>query len=257
MKRFKILILLSFLIVSGSRLDSSQAYCNRIALVATPDSCLYYLPHRFSSKWDNPDSLLWDTCSDSKDLYTRIVHVFFQVKAISLPWAPDSALVETTWEAIDTSFPLIRQTFQQIANARGQYQLRKEYPDDTSSPLSQGFTMRFQVYQNVDSVLADLSVLEEVHNWVASPRFFDDKILKAEEAENLEIFPNPAIGLLHVRFQANSASRIQLLDSRGRAVLENGITAGQSYSSLPLNGLAAGTYILKVGSEFRKFQILK
>lgn len=65
-----------------------------------------------------------------------------------------------------------------------------------------------------------------------------------------EVFPNPAIDAVRFRYQFPQAGTLQctLLDATGKRVLSNRYptTAGGGTETIPLQNLAAGTYLLDI-----------
>ncbi|MFT4662068.1 MAG: hypothetical protein ACI8XB_002356 [Patiriisocius sp.] len=61
------------------------------------------------------------------------------------------------------------------------------------------------------------------------------------EGANLEVYPNPATNLLHIKY-AHDVERINITDMNGQLVLEN----SKNISSIDISNLQEGIYLLKV-----------
>lgn len=62
-----------------------------------------------------------------------------------------------------------------------------------------------------------------------------------------KVYPNPATDVLHIDLPADAAGTIDLYDAQGRKVLGRNAACGES--SLPLDGVEAGFYFLKVATD--------
>ncbi len=76
-------------------------------------------------------------------------------------------------------------------------------------------------------------------------------VISAALPGSFEVFPNPASEQLYMRYQFPHAGVLQctLLDATGKTILNRRIEAvvGGSTEALNLQGIAAGTYLLRVG----------
>ena len=81
-------------------------------------------------------------------------------------------------------------------------------------------------------------------------RLLDANVLSAHapaQAEELHVWPVPAREVLHLRLPAARAGReLTLLDGLGRVVARQAVGAGEAAPALPVAGLPAGSYVLRV-----------
>jgi hypothetical protein len=68
--------------------------------------------------------------------------------------------------------------------------------------------------------------------------------------DRINLFPNPANDVLNIQLPAvvSSATRIQMIDSYGRAVQENSFDIGEQSKTINTQGLAGGIYIVQIGT---------
>ena len=73
----------------------------------------------------------------------------------------------------------------------------------------------------------------------------------AEEQEAMAVFPNPAVDMINVVFDAEAgAANISIVDVSGRTVkqMEQHLTIGQNHLYLNISDLNSGVYFLKVNN---------
>jgi hypothetical protein len=120
--------------------------------------CSIQPDREFEDCW-NPDSILIDTCRASTtygQYYGRgRYNLEFKYAVLELPQAPYDSVVEVPWTMIDTSFPMLREAFQQLENLFGGLWLRKVSPQvaDTNHAASKHFELRFDSIIRIDSVI--------------------------------------------------------------------------------------------------------
>lgn len=66
-------------------------------------------------------------------------------------------------------------------------------------------------------------------------------------AAQIDVFPNPTTGILHVTFQNELIEKLELFDVQGRMIIAN--TESGFSSELDLSGLTDGVYVVKVFSS--------
>jgi hypothetical protein len=77
---------------------------------------------------------------------------------------------------------------------------------------------------------------------------------------DLQIFPNPAINILHITFEAIGTVQLSLKDLSGRSVMERSISSNGVYQEqLSLANLANGLYLLRItnGTESYTSKVIK
>lgn len=66
------------------------------------------------------------------------------------------------------------------------------------------------------------------------------------EQESLTLFPNPATTSLNIGYRSAVAATLRLVDMKGAVLHTQAIAAGNQTFSIPVNGIAAGAYLLHV-----------
>jgi hypothetical protein len=119
------------------------------------DSCLLL----YRGPLLNPDSAYVDSCSASPTYgevfqYHRF-EILFDYYVIFTPVAPEDTLITVGWDAIDTNYSALRSTFHALALRFGNLHLVKGTPHltDTGATLNHTFSLYFDSYQCVDSVM--------------------------------------------------------------------------------------------------------
>jgi hypothetical protein len=64
----------------------------------------------------------------------------------------------------------------------------------------------------------------------------------------VRLYPNPASSIVHLEFENKASAEICLLDATGKALKKTTLSAGQSSTSLDIEGLSKGLYIMKIES---------
>jgi hypothetical protein len=72
------------------------------------------------------------------------------------------------------------------------------------------------------------------------------------ELQNIELFPNPTEGDIHIRYfsEVDSKLNISITDISGKEVNKTDVMSksGNNLVVLPTEGLSSGTYLIKVGN---------
>lgn len=209
----------------------------------------------------NSDSMMVDTCGldaescvhaammgDRNRYYSKTGYLIdFDVPAIRLPTAPEDSILEVTWDAIDTALSVLRADMEGLENKYGSYVLRKLDPADSSS---QRFELRMDDYENVDSIVVDLSEIDNLR-LDRDPNFEFILSGPADRAEDLglTVFPSPARDYVIVTAREPARS-ISLYDLLGREVAVPSISSmsGADRLRLDLHTLPDGVWYLRVNN---------
>jgi hypothetical protein len=246
------------------------------------DSCL---SPRFIYSVANPydsihppagDSVLFDTCNSTplNVLYTRyatILFDYFSPPILNLPWAPADSILEVSWRAIDTSFPAIRDSFQNLELKIDSFVLQKVYPDDTvlihnsdsGSVIPRYFYLRFlgYGYYNEDSIASALSSIPGITFLLPGP----PDVVPAGVSESnqnpqnhLHLFPNPAGETIRLQSDTdNIYGQIEIIDALGRTIRSILVAQGIQDVEIDIHDLPSGSYSLLCGNNIVPFTHLK
>jgi hypothetical protein len=80
------------------------------------------------------------------------------------------------------------------------------------------------------------------------------------DINNVELYPNPAEGDVHIKFSANQAEKmvVQITDITGKVVSTSQITSkeGSNLIIVPTDGMSSGTYFVKLGNNAKALKFV-
>lgn len=234
----------------------------------------------------NPDSVALDTCLNSPTFNQRYARQWWQfeftVNAISLPAFPADTLswdslrsvshldFDTTWEAIDTAYMLLRTEFQSLERTYGHITLRKLLPwiTDTTYGQTRAFILRFDNYCPILGATASLDSIQQVTHVVYNHRDLRDSNIPNERSSQdirsqyLILFPNPTENYLNIVFNRGNfiahQTDVNIYDMLGQLRIVKTIQAGQNLqAAIDVSGLTNGMYILHCGATNKCFAVVK
>jgi hypothetical protein len=162
--RFSIILIIQyFLIAYQSNSQIPDCMCVPLSYPQTGqiinlDSSIVFDTCGVQYKYSNCDSSFWYNLKSDygeqakKKVYSKGYWVIlFEVSAIPIPAAPkEDTLIYVDWTAIDTAYPEIRNTFQQMEENFGDLYFRKMSP--TAGENAKNFRLYFTNYVNIDSI---------------------------------------------------------------------------------------------------------
>jgi hypothetical protein len=69
--------------------------------------------------------------------------------------------------------------------------------------------------------------------------------------KKMKIYPNPASGILNIRFSKTQRGFLFLFDLAGKCILKSSVN-NQTHARILTKGMAAGVYILQVDGFYQK-----
>ena len=105
----------------------------------------------------------------------------------------------------------------------------------------------------------DINASKEVWNFVSKYNIngligCPSLALSEKEEANFEIYPNPSTGIIEVKGDFNSNWNFEIIDLRGMK-----ITSGRIFDlkTIDLSHLESAVYFIKIGTEMKRFQLVK
>jgi len=214
------------------------------------------------------DSVLFDTCNSTplNALYSRFATIIFDSNAINLPWAPADSILDVAWQAIDTNYPVLRDSFQNLELTFGSFIFQKEYPDDTNSStvVPNIFYLRFlgYGYYNEDTLDSALSAIPGIIFYLPpAPDIYPAGVVNGanQSVQNhFMLFPNPAHETIRIQSDAdNLLGQIQIIDALGRPIKSIFAAQGRQGVEIDIHDLPTGSYSLRCGNNIVPFTHLK
>jgi PKD repeat protein len=120
----------------------------------------------------------------------------------------------------------------------------------TSNYFSENFKMKFRF----EAAGGNNIYLDDINLYSGAPS--DNLVLginEISELENIELFPNPTEGDIHLRYFSNADSKlnVSITDVSGKEVNTTDVfsKSGNNLIILPTDGLSSGTYFIKLGNN--------
>ena len=241
------------------------------------DSCLILAEEKFKSIDANPDSVMIDTCecsdihwTDCKHLYSKQWYeITFPIGAIHLPAYPPDTTILITWEDVDTNFQDIRNGLYNMQNIFGNYILKKVYPQTSDSTKlgSRFFHVKFNNYIKIDSVVNYLKSISGIESGYRLRIIqYPDDVNDNNDVKFTEIFPNPVSDYIEIKIEdklsesskLSESFQIQIFDIYGKRItnLTPTLSKGEGVR-IDVSLLPNGIYFLRIGTEVRKFVVMR
>ena len=127
----------------------------------------------------------------------------------------------------------------------------------TSSYFTPNFKMRFRFEGEGGNNI----YLDDINMYSGAPS--DNLILGISDLvdiNNVELYPNPTEGDIHIKYTANHSEKMVVLitDIAGKVVSTSQIvsTEGNNLIILPTEGMSSGTYFVKLGNNAKALKFV-
>ncbi len=103
--------------------------------------------------------------------------------------------------------------------------------------------------------------LDDINLYAGAPS--DNLVLginDLNDINNVELYPNPTEGDVHIKFSANQAEKmvVQITDITGKLVSTSQIASkeGSNLIIIPTDGMSSGTYFVKLGNNAKALKFV-
>jgi hypothetical protein len=123
------------------------------------------------------------------------------------------------------------------------------------------FTPNFKMKFRFEADGGNNIYLDDINLYAGAPS--DNLVLginDLNDINNVELYPNPTEGDVHIKFSANQAEKmvVQITDITGKVVSTSQITSkeGSNLIIVPTDGMSSGTYFVKLGSNAKALKFV-
>jgi hypothetical protein len=123
------------------------------------------------------------------------------------------------------------------------------------------FTPNFKMKFRFEADGGNNIYLDDINLYAGAPS--DNLVLginDLNDINNVELYPNPTEGDVHIKFSANQAEKmvVQITDITGKVVSTSQITTkeGSNLIIIPTDGMSSGTYFVKLGSNAKALKFV-
>jgi hypothetical protein len=123
------------------------------------------------------------------------------------------------------------------------------------------FTPNFKMKFRFEADGGNNIYLDDINLYAGAPS--DNLVLginDLNDINNVELYPNPAEGDVHIKFSANQAEKmvVQITDITGKVVSTSQITSkeGSNLIIVPTDGMSSGTYFVKLGNNAKALKFV-
>ena len=229
----------------------------------TDDSCLTLWQNYYPGQWQNPDSVMVDTCQPYA-LYPyyakKFYYVDFDSDIFHFPLAPMDTTLQANWRNLDTNYTDLRRRFDSLERSFGKFVLQKRDPSATSGLNSGLYVILFDsvqwIYGMTYGNTSDSGAIGDIlgiENAIYLRMPIQEGVSTNPLKEQSDFWPNPAKRYIHISCPARPIRSITVYNSNGEAVRSEQISPPSENFDIPLTGLSAGDYFIVAGGEVFHF----